>query len=261
MSGLHVESVGTGPPLILLHGWAMHSGLFAPFLPRLVGRFRVHLVDLPGHGKSDTVSPYTLETIAAAIGEAVSRAAGTTDAATVLGWSLGGMVALHWALSSPESVVRLVLVATTPSFVARPDWPHAMSETTLRQFGDELAVSYRLTLQRFVSLQVQGSDHPRAVLAGLRSQLFARGEPSRAALRDALELLARTDLRSEVGAIPQPAIVIAGERDTLVPPAAGEWLAQTLPNASFRLIPGAAHAPFLSHPDAFMSVFADGRGR
>ena len=85
------------------------------------------------------------------------------------------------------------------------------------------------------------------------------GEPSREVMHDALQLLARTDLRPETGAISQPAVVVAGERDTLVPPAAGEWLSRTLPRASFRLIPGAAHAPFLSHPDAFMSAFADAR--
>lgn len=256
---VHVESVGRGPPLVLLHGWAMHSGLFAPLLPRLVDRFRVHLVDLPGHGHSPTVSPYTLDTIAAAVAEAVSGIAGRAEAVTVLGWSLGGLVALRWALAAPEYVARLILVATTPCFVARPDWPHAMTETTLRQFGEELSASYRLTLQRFVALQVQGSDQPRAVLAQLRTQLFARGEPSREAMHDALRLLARTDLRSEAGAIPQPAFVVSGTRDTLVPPGAGEWLSRTLPRASFRLIPGAAHAPFLSHPDAFMSALADAR--
>jgi len=118
-------------------------------------------------------------------------------------------------------------------------------------------VSYRLTLQRFVALQVQGSEHARSVLAQLRTQLFARGEPTREALHDALLLLERTDLRCEAGAISQPALVIAGERDALVPPAAGEWLSRTLPRASFRLIPGAGHAPFLSHPDAFMGALAD----
>ena len=259
MTGVHVESVGSGPPLVLLHGWAMHSGLFAPLLPRLIDRFRVHLVDLPGHGHSPTVPRYSLDTIAAAVGEAVSSAAGTAEPVTVLGWSLGGMVALHWALAAPEYVARLILVATTPCFVARPDWRHAMAETTLREFGAELSVSYRLTLQRFVALQVQGGEQARAVLAQLRTQLFARGEPSREVMYDALQLLARTDLRPETGAISQPAVVVAGERDTLVPPAAGEWLSRTLPRASFRLIPGAAHAPFLSHPDAFMRAFADAR--
>ena len=101
MTSVHVESVGSGPPLVLLHGWAMHSGLFAPLLPRLTDRFRVHLVDLPGHGHSPTLSRYSLDTIAAAVGEAVSSAAGTAEPVTVLGWSLGGMVALHWALAAP----------------------------------------------------------------------------------------------------------------------------------------------------------------
>jgi pimeloyl-[acyl-carrier protein] methyl ester esterase len=133
-----------------------------------------------------------------------------------------------------------------------------MTAATLRQFGDELAVSYRLTLQRFVALQVQGSEHARAALAQLRTELFARGEPSRVALRDALELLAATDLRADVGAIRQSAVVISGERDTLAPPQAGEWLSRMLPRASFRLIPGAAHAPFLSHPESFLAAIDDG---
>ena len=110
-----------------------------------------------------------------------------------------------------------------------------------------------------LSLSLSRESVARAVLAQLRTQLFARGEPSREVMHDALQLLARTDLRPETGAISQPAVVVAGERDTLVPPAAGEWLSRTLPRASFRLIPGAAHAPFLSHPDAFMSAFADAR--
>ena len=258
-SGVYVESVGKGPPLVLIHGWAMHSGLFAPLLPRLVGDYRVHLVDLPGHGRSATVSPYALDTVAAAVLEAVARAAGSAEPATVLGWSLGGAVAMHLALNSAERVARVVLVATTPCFVARSGWPHAMAETTLRRFGNELTGSYRLTLQRFIALQVQGSDHARAVLSRLRVQLFAHGEPSAEALHDALELLVRTDMRAEVAAISQPAVVIAGGRDMLVPAAASEALARMLPHASFELIPGAAHAPFLSHPDAFMSAFADAR--
>ena len=257
-NGMHIDSVGAGPPLVLLHGWAMHSGLFAPLLPRLAERFRVHRVDLPGHGYSAPVAPYALATINAAVADAVSRLPdGAARALTVLGWSLGGAVAMHWARAEPERVERLILTGATPCFVAQPDWPHAMAEATLRQFGDELAVSHRLTLQRFVALQVQGSDHARAVLGQLRTELFARGEPSRVALRDALELLASTDLRADVAAIRQPTVVISGARDMLTPPEAGEWLARTLPHASFRLIPGAAHAPFLSHPDAFLSAIAD----
>ena len=181
---------------------------------------------------------------------------------TVLGWSLGGTVALNWALQAPERISRIVLTAATPCFVQRPDWPHAMAQSTLQQFGDELCVSYKATLQRFVTLQVQGSEHARAVLVQLREHLFARGEPSREVLENALRMLAATDLRSRVGAVRQPALVIAGDRDTLTPPKAAQWLAATLPHASLQRVPGAAHAPFLSHPEAFTTAltnFTDGR--
>ncbi len=259
MSRICIDSSGRGPPLVLLHGWAMHSGLFAPLLPHLTSRFRVHRVDLPGHGGSVSVAPYALDTIIAVVADAVARATGTgATPLTLLGWSLGGAVALRWALAEPARIARLILTGTTPCFVTRPDWPHAMAAATLRRFGDELAVSYRLTLQRFVALQVHGSEHARAVRAQLRGELFARGEPSAATLHAALDLLAGTDLRGEVGAIRQSTIVIAGARDTIAPPAAGEWLARALPRGAFRLIPGAAHAAFLSHPEAFVSALADG---
>jgi pimeloyl-[acyl-carrier protein] methyl ester esterase len=259
VSGVCVESTGRGPPLVLLHGWAMHSGLFAPLLPRLTSRFRVHRVDLPGHGGSATVAPYALDTIVAAVATAVARSAGDVEGPlTLLGWSLGGAVALRWAHTEPARITRLILTGTTPCFVARPDWPHAMAATTLQRFGDELAVAYRLTLQRFIALQVQGSEHARAVRAQLRDELFARGEPSPETLRAALELLGRTDLRGEVGAIAQPTLVIAGARDALTPPPASEWLARALPRGAFRLIDGAGHAAFLSHPEAFVRAIADG---
>lgn len=259
MSGVCIQSAGTGPPLVLLHGWAMHSGLFATLLPQLTERFRVHRVDLPGHGRSGAVTPYALDTIVGALSEAVARAEGTRgEPLTLLGWSLGGTIALRWAGAEPARIARLILTGTTPCFAARPDWPDAMPAATLRQFGDELAVSYRLTLQRFVALQVRGADCPRAVLAQLRGELFARGEPAREALQAGLDLLADTDLRGEVGAIRQPAVVIAGERDALTPPEAARWLSGALPRGSLRLIRGAAHAPFLSHPTAFVAAMSDG---
>ena len=256
---LHVESTGAGPPLVLLHGWAMHSGLWGPLAATLAPRFRVHAVDLPGHGHSAPVAPFTLDTVTAAVAAAFDS---TREPLTVVGWSLGGTVALHWARAAPERIARLVLVATTPSFVARDDRPHAMAGETLARFGDELSASYRLTLQRFLSLQLAGSADGRAALATLRRELFARGEPAPAALAAALAALAAADLRAELSAIAQPALVVAGERDTLAPAAAGAWLAAALPNARYVMIPGAGHVPFLSHPAAFADAldgFLDGR--
>ena len=259
MSGVHVDSFGHGPPLVLLHGWAMHSGIWGPLREQLARRHRVHAVDLPGHGHSPPIASCTLDGIVAAVSSALA-----TEGAplAVLGWSMGGLVALRWARLQPERVERLVLMCTTPRFVAGEDWPHAMSAETLARFGDELHIAWKLTVQRFLALQVHGSEHGRAVLAALRDQLFARGEPSRAALSATLGLLATTDLRTEVAGIAQRALVIAGGRDTLAWPAAGRWLAAALPDATYDEVAGAAHAPFLSHPDAVraaLAAFLDGQ--
>jgi pimeloyl-[acyl-carrier protein] methyl ester esterase len=251
---IHVESVGAGSPLLLLHGFAMHGGLFAPILPVLAQRHRVHVVDLPGHGWSAPLAPYDLPTIVATLDDAT---AGIDAPLSVLGWSLGGQVALQWALMRPARVRRLYLVATTPSFVTRPGWPDAMSAATLARFGDELRVAYRLTLQRFLSLQMQGSDEGRRTLARLRARLFERGEPSAAALDAALALVRDSDLRPLLAGVAQPAVVVGGARDVLVPLAATRALAQALPNATHRTIAGAAHAPFLSHAAAFIDALSD----
>jgi len=245
---LHVEAAGAGAPLVLLHGFAMHSGVWESLAASLANRFRVHAVDLPGHGHSAPIAPYTLETLTSAV---ASRFAAVDAPLTVIGWSLGATIALAWARSEPAAIARLVVVAATPCFVARPDWPHAIAADTLAKFGDELAVSYRLTLQRFLSLQLQGTTAGRATLAQMRRTLFERGEPPPDVLAGSLALLRDTDLRAQVPAIATPALVVAGDRDTLTPHAAAAWLAETLPRARLATIAGAAHVPFLSHPDAF----------
>jgi pimeloyl-[acyl-carrier protein] methyl ester esterase len=259
-SRLHVESAGAGPPLVLLHGFAMHGGLFAPLLPRLARRHRVHVVDLPGHGHSADVPVGSLAAIADRVADAIAALSPRGDAhgaTTVLGWSFGGQVALEWARRRPPDVARLLLVCTTPSFVTRPHWTCAMDAATLRRFADELGVAYRLTLQRFLTLQVQGSEAGKATLAVLRARLFERGEPPPQALAATLERLLETDLRARVGDVVVPARVIIGTRDTLAPPAAGRWLARALPGADRVDIDGAAHVPFLSHPDAFDAAVQD----
>ena len=72
---LYVEASGAGPPLVLLHGFAMHGGLFAPLLPALTPHFRVHVVDLPGHGRSPSIDNSDMSALAAAIDDATTTLA------------------------------------------------------------------------------------------------------------------------------------------------------------------------------------------
>jgi pimeloyl-[acyl-carrier protein] methyl ester esterase len=274
---LHVDRYDyAGPPgarpLLLIHGWGMHGGMWGGAAQQLARHCCVMAVDLPGHGYS-LRRPREPEPVEAGRGEqAVSQATPqrfSLDSVvdrlsqrfahrlTLCGWSLGGQIALRWARRYPGQVRRLITVASTPCFVARAGWDHALNEALLQGFADELTRDYRLTLRRFLALQVRGGDQERAWLSVLRDGLFSRGEPDVVSLQSGLQILRYTDLRSELREIDQPALVVAGERDKLTPPEASNFLGEQLPNARTVSIQGAAHAPFLSHREEFVRHVLD----
>jgi pimeloyl-[acyl-carrier protein] methyl ester esterase len=240
---LHSEVRGAGPEVVLVHGFALHAGVWDGIAERLASWYRVHAVDLPGHGRSNW-QPFTIDTLAESL-------AGMAEDAVWIGWSLGGEAVLQLAARFPDRVRALGLVNTTPRFVATADWSSAMRPEHFDQFRNDLDRDWRATVSRFLSLQL-GSDADRELLRQLRASLMVRGEPDPRALRDGLAVLEQVDLRAQLGAITAPALVLHGARDRLVPPAAGRYLAATLPAARYAEIAGAGHAPFLSHPEAFL---------
>ncbi len=122
----------------------------------------------------------------------------------------------------------------------------------LEKFAAELEQDHAATLRRFIALQLRGSENERELLALLRGRLFSRGEPDMGALRGGLEILRDADLRAGLPEIARPTLLIAGERDKLTPPAASHYMAQVMPSARVVEVQGAAHAPFLSHPEIFI---------
>jgi pimeloyl-[acyl-carrier protein] methyl ester esterase len=243
MAAMYVESYGEGAPLLLIHGWGMHGGIWGNMVDQLSRDFRVICVDLPGNGASEALDDFGLDQLVATLSGQFD------EPLAVCGWSLGGQVAMRWAALHPQQVSKLVLLASTPCFVQRADWPHALATEVLQEFSAALLENHAQTLRRFLALQVRGSDDERELLASLRSRLFSRGEPDLAALRGGLEILRATDLRASLPQLQQPALVIAGERDMLTPLAASQYMAQALPAARLVEVAGAAHAPFLSHPE------------
>jgi pimeloyl-[acyl-carrier protein] methyl ester esterase len=240
---MHVDTRGTGPDLVLLHGWAMHCGVFATLAERLARHFTLHLVDLPGHGHSaHSPVPLELEAVADNLARRLPRAAW-------LGWSLGGLFALQAAQRHPDRVRALVMLCAPPRFMRSADWPQGMEPSVFRDFKDGLARDYRATIDRFLVLEAHGSEHAQSELASLRAQVFSAGEPRPEALSEGLALLRNTDLRAALPQLAMPSLWIAGRRDRLVRAQALEQSAQTAPHSRFQRIDGAGHAPFLSHAD------------
>jgi pimeloyl-[acyl-carrier protein] methyl ester esterase len=244
---LHVQTTGTGPRLVLLHGWALNSHVWDDLVERLGGRFTVACVDLPGHGASPWPPEFhDLESLAAAIAPEV----GTET--IVLGWSLGALAALQLALAVPRQVRALVLVAATPRFVNAADWSEGVDPSVLEEFAARLRDDYQATVRDFLALQVRGDERAMETLRILRRRVLS-GPTHPEALCAGLDVLRHTDLRERLEALSVPTLVIAGERDRLTPPGGSRELAARIRSARFALIERAAHAPFISHRDVFLS--------
>lgn len=241
---LHVEIRGVGPDVVLLHGWALHGGMWGPWAEQLATRARVHFVDLPGHGRSAwPAGTSSLRDLARAVAPHVPQGA------ALVGWSLGGLVALELARERPADLAALVLLATTPCFLTREDWTAGMDTSVLEGFAAGLAGDYRRTIANFLALQTWGDEHATQALRALRASLDAHGEPDPLALAAGLRILRDADLRATLPGIALPTLVLAGEHDRITPAAAGRELATRLPAARFVEIPRAGHAPFLSHAE------------
>lgn len=243
---LHVAIEGSGPPLVLLHGWAMHGGVFAGLAEALRSDFTLYLPDLPGHGHSrGTMLDATLDGTVDALFEQLPAQA------PWCGWSLGGLFALRAALREPARVPALGMLCASPRFVrgdagAGDDWRHGVSAEIFRDFADGLRGDYRGTLERFAALEAFGSDHAREAVRALRGALFARGEPPAESLARGLALLETSDLRDALPRLAVPSLWLAGRRDRLVDPRAMRQAAALAPGAQFVQVEHGGHAPFLT---------------
>ena len=240
---LRVDVTGCGPPLVLLHGWAMHGGIFAPLVQALRDHRTVHVVDLPGHGHNrDCGVPLTLDACANAVLDAVPDA-------PWCGWSLGGLIALHAASTQPRRIPALAMICATPKFVVADDWPLGMPVDVFRGFAEGLRSDWRTTIDRFIALEAFGSDHMREELRMLRDAVLAHGEPATHVLAEGLQVLEGSDLRAVLPALRMPSLWIGGRRDRLVDPRAMQASAELASDARYVQVEHAGHAPFLTHAD------------
>ncbi len=256
------------PPLVLIHGWGMHSDVWLPWLPALQRHFSVLRVDLPGMGRSvaafsppsdvETDQSYRLEVVAAQVSACV--AARVRQPAIWLGWSLGGLVAAEVARQAADQVAGLVTLASNPCFVRRDDYDCAMAADTFAQFQRELQQDWLKTLNRFVMLMAQGDARPRQRVKQLKTLLQVyehaagdtRRDPQRpgvaqvsAGLAASLSLL-QTDGRSLLQGLSVPRLHLFADQDGLVPVAAARQAAMA-PYAA--VIDNSGHLPFLSQPE------------
>ena len=234
---------------MFVHGWGMNSAIWSSFIEQLPDYIEPICIDLPGHGEFN-------EKVLSGLSDLVEHLDRQSDLlltapAIWIGWSMGALPVLKLASQRPEKVSKLCLIATNPCFVKRDDWKTAVDESVFDLFADNLKSNIEKTLQRFLSLQVQGMEAARDVLRVLRQNIIDKGLPSSEALEAGLQILKTTDLRQDVRELKVPQLWLLGERDSLVPVCLKENLSiQSGMNS--HIICGSAHLPFISHAEETM---------
>ncbi len=245
-------------PLVLIHGFTGRAAVWDDIRSDLAESFACHAIELPGHGEFadlDDTQAFTFSGVAARINREFTEQ--RLQRVNLWGYSLGGRMAMHVALSHPERIDCLILESSSPG-LADP-----VERQTRIESDDELAqrieseglesfVDYWTSLPLFAS---QKSLPPARQELGRRLRLGGSSKGYAAALR-AFSVGRQEPLHNRLRELTMPVLVIAGELDQKYLEL-GEYMARSIPNAQFRIIPKAGHAPHWERPEETSSVVAE----
>lgn len=221
--------------LLMLHGWGFPAAVFAGLEEGLSSDFIVRMPEQAGYG--DAASQSALES------QQNTGFVSLSEPTLVVGWSLGGIRAVQLALSQPDMVKGLVLLATTPCFVNRQEWQAGMDETVFHAFQQQVIADPVAAMQQFVRLN--SAARPDRTSRGRLNDLSSKVDPS--ALQEGLIELESTDLRYFIDQVTMPALIIHAADDRVVPAAASCWLHEHLPCSQYIEYPSGGHAFFIQH--------------
>lgn len=226
---LYSSAIGTGKDLVLLHGWGFNADLFNDLIKTHKEQYRITKIDLPGHGRSDEV--------AGGIDEWCNEIIKILPSNPILlGWSLGGLLAIN--IARQVQISKLILVASSPNFIQNDHWKFGIDADNFNQFSDALQLNLSKGLKRFISLQTKDKSQIRQLGYSIDTL-----PASTTALNQGLEILLNTDLTEQFLALDIDVKVILGKKDTLVPSPISSWYeSQSIDT----VILNTGHLPFLN---------------
>ncbi len=246
---LNVERMGSGPPLVLLHGFTGSATSWGPLAEMLAARNTVIAVDIVGHGasgKPDDLAPYAIDR--AARDAVAGMLAFGFRRSSWLGYSMGGRLALYVAATIPKAVDRLVLVGASPGLAdpeereARRAADEALADR-IESEGVPAFVDYWESLPLFETQ----ARLPAGMKLAIRRGRLANDAGGLANSLRGMGTGAQPSLHDRLGDIEAPSLLLAGVRDAKFAAIARE-MAAAMPGARAHLVPDAGHAAHIEKP-------------
>ena len=248
---MYVSVRGNGPPMVLIHGWGMTGNIWTDIAKSLSKNYELYIVDLPGMGRSELIEPYSIDEIVDQV------YLSTPNNAIILGWSMGGQIAIKLAVKYSNYINNLILISTTPCFVKKDDWDCAVDDKNLLVFASQLTKNREKTMLNFLALQLLGSENSSNIIRDLKRDFIDTDNENYKGLIPALKLLRFIDLRTIVSKVRTPSLIISGGRDKLTPCDASLWMQKRIKNSKIKNIETASHLPFISHKKNVLKLISE----
>ncbi len=245
------EDEGAGYPVVLVHGWCMSSAVWKYQFDGLAPSMRLLAPDLRGHGLSGGISGgLNFNNFA----EDLADLFDALDLTKVLlvGWSMGAQIAIQSCAALSDRLAGMVLVSATPSFTASIDFPYGLASNEASGMRLKVQRNTQRALDGFYTrLFVEGELESHRYAAEIKQLLSSIPSPDTAAVLDALDALARTDMRHLLAMISVPTLILNGGQDRICLPQASSYLKEHIPYAEQTVFPDSGHVPFLTQSGQF----------
>ena len=234
------------PPLLFIPGWGMDKSIWKYQIEYFNQNYRTLAVSPEGdaNGSDDRIRVYT-EHLLGIIKKS------NLNSINLVGWSMGGMVAINFAFQYPEYVKKLVLVSTPAKFVASEDYDAGISHAVMQSFINKFRKSPVRMLGNFASLILKNADFRKEDLNLIKKS--SNMSDKNRTLQNLL-LLRDCDLRSKLHSIAVPALIIHGKGDMICPYACANYMHSKIKNSLLHAFESAGHVPFVTKHEEFNNL-------
>lgn len=242
------REAGRGDALLLLHGLNGNSKSWVYQLNALADTYRVIAWDAPGYGQSDPVAPDP-DAYAAQVNHLLDHL--KVDRVSVIGHSMGGVVAGRFCARHLDRVKKLVLSSTHWGNAAPADAPLAA------KYARRLQEMEKLSAREYGETRAQKMLPPSPRPETLDQVAKIAAETRREGLLNSGRMVEKADNRPLLGSLKLPVLILTGDRDAVVTPQRSEAMMAYLPDARTVSLAGVGHAAYLEAPEVFNQAVRD----